>query len=134
MTDHTQTPWAQVHGFPEYITVEADKDKKVGAHVDIVQHREIFARQIAWLGPDERHGITSDEGKANAAFVVRAANSHDALVEALEAVKHLAKIHRAPDYVAKISPTRRNAATVVVLLGLVDAKIVPLLAQHGSAE
>ena len=57
-----------------------------------------------------------------------------ALREMLEAVEHLAKVHRATDYVVKVSPTRRNAATVVVLLGLVDAKIVPLLAQHGSAE
>ena len=57
-----------------------------------------------------------------------------ALVEMLEAVEHLAKVHRATDYVAKVSPTRRNAATVVALLGLVDAKIVPLLAQHGSAK
>ena len=57
-----------------------------------------------------------------------------ALREMLEAVEHLAKVHRTPDYVAKISPTRRNASTVVVLLGLVDAKIVPLLEQHRSAE
>ena len=57
-----------------------------------------------------------------------------ALVEMLEAVEHLAMVHRATDYVVKVSPNSRNAATVAVLLGLVDEKIVPLLAQHGSAE
>ena len=57
-----------------------------------------------------------------------------ALREMLEAVEHLAKVHRATDYVVKVSPTRRNAATVAVLLELVDAKIVPLLTQHGSEK
>ena len=59
---------------------------------------------------------------------------NEALREMLEAVEHLAAVHREASYVVKISPTSRNAATVAVLLELVDEKLVPLLAQHGSEK
>ena len=58
---------------------------------------------------------------------------NEALREMLEAVEHLAAVHRATGNVVKVSPASRNSATVAVLLELVDEKLVPLLAQHGSA-
>jgi len=65
MTEHTATPWEMDKAHPDGIAIYGEAD----------------GRQIALVNDDV------DEVDANAAFIVRAANSHAALVEALRAVE-----------------------------------------------
>lgn len=68
MADHSQTPW--------FHTRNSLNETNTHAHVSSTADE---AGDIAtcWL----------DDAKANAAFIVKAVNSHDALVKALEKVR-----------------------------------------------
>jgi len=69
MSEHTPTPWEVATGHP--------------------------SRGLFVLGPPDEHGYApqicevdkTEDMEANAAFIVRAVNSHEALVAALEAVE-----------------------------------------------
>ena len=95
---HTPTPWATESRYSSHIHIipAEDTGKSIGAnYVDAEEHRRKFCRQIANLPmpPYEFDGISVEEQKANAAFIVHAVNFHDALLaacrRALVAMNHM---------------------------------------------
>jgi hypothetical protein len=75
MNEHTPLPWTVVDpaalDYREPVVLGADGTCRV-----------------AWMaGGGPRRAADAAEARANAAFIVRAANSHDALVKALELAK-----------------------------------------------
>lgn len=94
MTKHTPTPWyyapAMQTGltrpyekFDIYHVTPPDRDNSYGINTG---GRKVFLGMI-------RSRPSKSETEANAAFIVRAVNSHDALVEALEDIIHAAFEH-----------------------------------------
>ena len=65
---HTKTPW------------------KVDESNNILAYRDGALRTVLFFTDTDKITETRRENKANAAFIVRAVNSHDALLAALEAV------------------------------------------------
>ena len=84
----SMTPWSQYSSYIHIIPAE-DAGKRIGANfADAKEHRLKFCRQIANvpMPPYEFDGISVEEQKANAAFIVRAVNCHNELLEACRAV------------------------------------------------
>jgi hypothetical protein len=85
-TKHTPTPWAAVEA--EGIWIEragrADDDNVICDLVGRVYDRK------------KQTNLLTDEDRANAAFIVRAVNAHDAMLAALKKANTCASI---PDYV-----------------------------------
>jgi hypothetical protein len=73
---HTPTPWHVFDDKAECPGIEAE-------NVTIV----VFGDKLTITEDCGVQGETAEEARANAAFIVRAVNSHDALVEALEAAQ-----------------------------------------------
>ena len=71
-----------------------------------------------WIGNGfkiaEVQRIGTEEGKANAEFIVRAVNSHDVLVEALKEVRiYLENLDTVDSYIIdKINKTLKQAETI----------------------
>lgn len=81
MTDHTPTPWAFTGSVRQ-----VDRDRLWCG--DIVPPKSSRYRgEICHLqSADQIDGINRDEAAANAAFIVKSVNNHDALVDALEEI------------------------------------------------
>ena len=83
MADHTPTPWRSGDHYPEYISDSNLMPVPIAGGF----------KEYATAAGGSRHG----EAVANAELIVRAVNSHDALVKALDwAMARV--IHKAPHY------------------------------------
>lgn len=97
MSEHTPTPW-------KVGTYRYDRGNIMGQHPIIMRHDSndpyIPIAQIQVRAPIDFKGITKamviSEAKANAEFIVRACNSHAALVEFAENIEACRFV---PDYV-----------------------------------
>jgi hypothetical protein len=74
MTDHTPTPWRVISGDDYYIAADAYPKEFIGHFKG-----DDTGDYVAYVGNRPK-----DFGEANAAFIVKAVNNHDALVKALE--------------------------------------------------
>lgn len=79
MSQHTKTPWVteQIDADSVYIMPSPDNEQRRRPITEIV---------TGWYG-DSGDYIKDAENAANAAFIVRAVNSHAELLEALEAAQ-----------------------------------------------
>lgn len=84
MNKHTSTPWSSWND--HVIIPAAHAGRKIGGSTNNKEDREDFAHEICRISRNSNH-YTADEASANAAFIVKACNSHDALVEALKLAK-----------------------------------------------
>lgn len=78
---HTATPWMEVRG--RWVIPAAHAERKIGGSTDKAKDRDYYAACICITG-DNPNRFAEGEPEANAAFIVRACNSHDKLVEALK--------------------------------------------------
>lgn len=92
-TAHTPTPWLLEDG-----TLRA-----AGEETRLVADVAIYGR-------------LSDEGKANAAFIVRACNSHNDLVAALRAIQEIENKEYGPDW-EEIEQARQIATDALAKAG-----------------
>jgi hypothetical protein len=76
MTEHTPTPWTA--------RSQMSKDQKSFGWILEHANGRIGWSSFATAVPNEGEGAPYVIGAANAAFIVRAVNSHDMLVEALQ--------------------------------------------------
>lgn len=83
-TKHTPTPWTV--GYAS-LSVEGKTEKGVMKILDIRGWGHLTGRGHGALGLSDEQGKQVQE--ANAEFIVRACNSHDALVEALEKIANM---------------------------------------------
>jgi hypothetical protein len=81
MSEHTPTPWTVERNAPWSI--------KTNARAIIDKDRFAVAWAPAWDIADADSVAAPEEGAANAAFIVKAVNSHDALVKALEEIRYI---------------------------------------------
>lgn len=86
MTEHTPTPW-RVFDMNGTIAIMAGK---------LERHNEV----IHWSGFDASH--FPDDVAANAAFIVKAVNNHDKLVQALQDVLECTGSKTTPEIVRAI--------------------------------
>lgn len=78
MSGHTPGPWAVTKGKPRKVTANG-----VLICTAVLRNRATTKQNAAGKG--------EEEARANAAFIVRARNSHDALLEALDFMTNVAR-------------------------------------------
>lgn len=79
---HSPLPWYRADKHPAHIAA----DTGTGRILTVITPRGEYQLRAGWSGMS----IPEDEHAANAAFIVKAVNSHEALVMALELVRDLA--------------------------------------------
>ncbi len=80
---HTATPWAVVEGWPIKIVPAGQELRPIGGSIDARRDRENYGQVIGCTESSIRRYPLAVQ-KANAAFIVRACNAHDALVSAMK--------------------------------------------------
>lgn len=86
---HTPTPWSIT---PDGDITAACVDNSIIVHGSAINAYDV--RNMAFENPRQLRA-KDDGGAANAAFIVRAVNSHQALIDALEQAR-VAFLHHAP--------------------------------------
>lgn len=81
-TEHTKTPWLPVFG---------DMPEDVGGGTYLRHYAGPDGKIISLVGFALAGGTDTGEAEANAAYIVKAVNSHDALVYALGALAEAAR-------------------------------------------
>lgn len=88
--EHTPTPWAASRLWPTQIVSFDHVNRPMGGSIFEDEDRDRFALVIASCPVNAysgfAHEIAPAQVKANAAFIVRAVNAHDDLVNALEEI------------------------------------------------
>jgi hypothetical protein len=82
-TKHTPLPWIAVGSY--WIIPATHQERAIGGSTNAKDHVEKFAHVIATVEQDEKR-FTHEQVEANAAFIVRAVNSHEQLVTALHQI------------------------------------------------
>lgn len=107
MSEHTPTPWAVPVSEGNDTLICEDLGEKLGTIIaDVSRPIKNFTlyRDISW-----------DEAAANAAFIVKAVNNHDALVEALKMARNRIAV------LGPFAATRHFDANEKVFLPKIDA-------------
>lgn len=92
MVEHTPTPWRVISGDDYYIAADGYPREFIGRFKG-----DDMGDYLAFVGNRPK-----DFGEANAAFIVKAVNNYDALVEALTAVRAEINLSKSPKLAAKI--------------------------------
>lgn len=88
MSDHTPGPWKVKHEQGDMPYVVSEQGKKWGNPVVCQFYEDVTPEDSVTFGPWLK---ANENAQANAEFVVRACNSHDALLEALDSLLSFAE-------------------------------------------
>ena len=101
MTEHSPIPWELDKRIGCLAIYPADTPKDVSRCLDGASAWAIHFKQGKW-GKKEREWGLSELDCANAEFIVRCVNAHDALVEALRSILSYSESVHLIDSIAKI--------------------------------